>query len=124
MKSARMKGLEGVEPDAGGEPPARGGHQPPGGEATRVAAATVTGLGGDTEKGPSSKGIQAEKGTGQTCREFKGEEVRSVVACTVLFYNPDGHWTLADSQRPDPQAPWDPNRARRVRRIDVVLNRP
>ncbi len=87
----------------------------------RVAAVTVTGVGGDTEKGPASKNVPGEKGPGQTTREIKGDDVASVLARTVVFYNPDRFWTLAEKEGAGRRATWDQNRVRKLRRIDVTL---
>jgi hypothetical protein len=87
----------------------------------RVATVTVSGLGGDTEKGPQSKGVQGEKKAGQTAREFKGDDVGAALARTVVFHNADQRWTLADLEGAGRGAPWDQNRVRKVRQIDVTL---
>lgn len=87
----------------------------------RLAAARVTGLGGDTKKGPATKAIAAEKGPGQTWREFRGDGRGEVLARVVVFYNPDRHWTLADLEPVGGKGPWDQRRVRKVRHIDVTL---
>jgi hypothetical protein len=89
----------------------------------RIASVTVTGLGGDSKKGPSTKMIEGEKSAGPTVREFKGDELRQSQGQAVVFHNPDKHWTLSDRETRDP-GPWDPNRVRKVRTIDVTLKRP
>lgn len=89
----------------------------------RVAVVRVTGLGGDATKGPATRGIEGEKGPGETAREFRGENLPQALAGVVLFFNPDRHWTLADLDRP-PDRPWDPTRVRKVRVIAVTLREP
>ncbi len=88
----------------------------------RVAAVTVTGLGGDMEKGPSTKRLEGEKGPGQTTREFRGDDVASAMGRAAFFYNVDRFWTLANLEGAERgHAPWDQGRVRKIRRIDVTL---
>ncbi len=88
----------------------------------RVATVSVTGVGGDTEKGPATKNLPGEKGPGQSSREFKGDDLGPALARTVIFYNPDRFWTLSDKEGAGRQAAaWDQGRVRKVRRIDVTL---
>jgi len=89
----------------------------------RIAAVTVMGLGGDTKKGPSTRTIEGEKSAGPTVREFKGDDLGQSLGRAVVFYNPDKHWTLSEQETRDP-GPWDPNRVRKVRGIDVTLKQP
>lgn len=87
----------------------------------RVVAVMVTGLGGDTRKGSATKGIEREKAPGERVRELRGEGLRAGLAGTVLFFNPDRRWTLADLNGSNRGEPWDQTRVRKVQRIDVTL---